>query len=305
MNRKKIEKQIQDNINVTPDFSKIKSEINFDKYCKESFKVKEEPKVSFKFNYWKLAAPLAMVAVLLVIFLQKGPDPSMQKPNDPSQENSMIVSSSPINDSTIVSDNDAMTSAPEMSKPTSSSSQVSSNGSVSNESPEEEETSEAPQGPTTPGEGEQVYNEMDGYFYFEQVYDEEAGNGSVKEVCFIRYAFDLHATYDIDSYVRVRAFIGVNLVNSESISLSFEMNGETIYSIENIDETYTFSFFEDELYKPYISLVKYVEFDIKLENLINTQGTLDLNVKSLNNDYIDINNDVIYYFISNNKVVLY
>ena len=303
MNRKKIEKQIQDNINVTPDFSKIKSEINFDKYCKESFKVKEEPKVSFKFNYWKLATPLAMVAALLVIFLQKGPDPSMQKPNNPSQENSMIVSSSLMNDSTIVSDNDAMTSVPEMSKPTSSSSQVSSNGSVSNESPEGE-TPEAPQGPATPGEGEQVYNEMDGYFYFDQSFDDETE--SINEVCFIRYAFDLETTYDIDSYVKVRAFIGVNLVNSESISLSFEMNGETIYFIENIDETYTFSFFEDELYKPYISLVKYVEFDIKLENLINIQGTLDLNVKSLNNDYIDINNDVIYYFISSdNKVVLY
>ena len=303
MNKKKIEKQIQDNINVTPDFSKIKSEINFDKYCKESFKVKEEPKVSFKFNYWKLATPLAMVAALLVIFLQKGPDPSMQNPNKPSQENSIIVSSSTINDSTIVSDNDAMTSAPEMSKPTSSSSQVSSNGSVSNESPEGE-TPEAPQGPTTPGEGEQVYLENDGYFYFEQSFDDETE--SINEVCFIRYAFDLETTYDIDSYVKVRAFIGVNLVNSESISLSFEMNGETIYSIENIDETYTFSFFEDELYKPYISLVKYVEFDIKLENLINIQGTLDLNVKSLNNDYIDINNDVIYYFISSdNKVVLY
>ena len=303
MNRKKIEKQIQDNINVTPDFSKIKSEINFDKYCKESFKVKEEPKVSFKFNYWKLATPLAMVAALLVIFLQKGPNPSMQKPNNPSQENSMIVSSSPINDSTIVSDNDAMTSAPEMSKPTSSSSQVSSNGSVSDESPEEGETPEEPQGPTTPGEGEQVYLENYGNFYFEQSFDDETE--SINEVCFIRYAFDLETTYDIDGYVKVRAFIGVNLVNSEIISLSFEMNGETIYSIENIDETYTFSFFKDELYKSYISLVKYVEFDIKLANLINTQGTLDLNVKSLNNDYIDINKDVIYYFISDNKVVLY
>ena len=44
----------------------------------------------------------------------------------------------------------------------------------------------------------------------------------------------------------------------------------------------------------------------KLANLEDSQGTLDLNVKSLNNDYIDINNDVIYYFISSdNKVVLY
>ena len=299
MNRKKFEKQIQEKINITPDFSKIKSEINFEKYTKVEEK---KEKISFKFNYWRLATPLAMVVVLIVLFLQKGPDSSMQKPSGPNLESSVIVSSNTSSSSSIISSNDSMASAPETSKP-----EVSSSSGIleDDESNMPEEKPQDPQGPDAPGNIEQVYNEMDGYFYFDSSYNEDEETGVINEVCFVRYAFDLDNEYDLNSYVRVRAYIGVHLINNEDISLLFEINGETVYSLDNIDETYTFSFFEDELHKPYISLLKYVEFDIKLANLENSQGTLDLKVKSLNDPYIEINNDVIYYLINNGKVVLY
>lgn len=299
MNRKKIEKQIQEKINITPDFSKIKSEINCEKYTKVEEK---KEKISFKFNYWRLATPLAMVVVLIVLFLQKGPDSSMQKPSGPNLESSMIVSSNTSSSSSIISSNDAMASAPETSKPG-----VSSSSGIleDDESNMPEEKPQDPQGPDAPGNTGQVYNEMDGYFYFDSSNNEDAETGVINEVCFVRYAFDLDNEYDLNSYVRVRAYIGVHLINNEDITLLFEMNGETVYSLDNIDEKYTFSFFEDELHKPYISLLKYVEFDIKLANLEDSQGTLDLKVKSLNDPYTEINNDVIYYLINNGKVVLY
>lgn len=299
MNRKKIEKQIQEKINITPDFSKIKSEINCEKYTKVEEK---KEKISFKFNYWRLATPLAMVVVLIVLFLQKEPDSSMQKPSGPNLESSMIVSSNTSSSSSITSSNDAMASAPETSKPG-----VSSSSGIleDDESNMPEEKPQDPQGPDAPGNTGQVYNEMDGYFYFDSSNNEDAETGVINEVCFVRYAFDLDNEYDLNSYVRVRAYIGVHLINNEDITLLFEMNGETVYSLDNIDEKYTFSFFEDELHKPYISLLKYVEFDIKLANLEDSQGTLDLKVKSLNDPYTEINNDVIYYLINNGKVVLY
>lgn len=301
MNKRKIEEQIKEQIDVAPNFDTIKNKIDFNKYTKVEKIEKTDNRVTFKFNYWKFATPLAMIVALLVILLQKGPDSSMQKPNGPELENSMVVSSNASNSSSIVNGDAAISSTQIVSNSSSSSS-----SSVKDEDELDKPgdgTTEDPQGPTTPGENEQVYNEMDGYFYFDQTYNE--GVESIQELCFVRYAFNCRESYDQDSYVKVRAYIGVNLINNENISLSFELNGETIYSANNIDETYTFSFFEDDLYKPYISLVKYVEFDIKLTNLINSQGTLDLKVKSLNDTHIDIDNDVIYYFISNDKVVLY
>lgn len=302
MNKRKIEEQIKEQIDVAPNFNTIKNKIDFNKYTKVEKIEKTDNRVTFKFNYWKFATPLAMIVALLVILLQKGPDSSMQKPNGPELENSMVVSSNASNSSSIVNGDAAISSTQTVSNSSSSSSSSNVKDEDELDKPGDG-TTEDPQGPTIPGENEQVYNEMDGYFYFDQTYDE--GVESIQELCFVRYAFDCRESYDQDSYVKVRAYIGVNLINNENISLSFELNGETIYSANNIDETYTFSFFEDDLYKPYISLVKYVEFDIKLTNLINSQGTLDLKVKSLNDTHIDIDNDVIYYFISNDKVVLY
>lgn len=318
MNKRKIEKDINNQTNVNYDFSNIKNKINFEQYTKKEELKKKEKNPYFKINWWQFITPACALLVLLILAI-KDIFPSGNLNNSSGNTADSIVINNSSTQSNVQSGGNVVVSSPtqsivstnsndflensENSKPMGGTQQSTGGTSISSSASYGDNLSSSNQinsgdGSFYPESGNggtsTEYNAQNGYFSALDLSSDEAVEANIA----MSYVYlDTSKSYLDTQKITVKVFLGTANENTTNISIVL-INKTTNQSFE-IDK---FEYFNSDNYpfeyinidgNEYIYFSRFIELELDLSLLDVSEGTIYLGI---NPSFNYIENEYLYNY---------
>ena len=318
MNKRKIEKDINNQMNVNCDFSNIKNKINFEQYTQKEELKKKEKNPYFKINWWQFITPACALLVLLILAI-KDIFPSGNLNNSSGNTANSIVINNSSTQSNVQSGGNVVVSSPtqsivstnsndflensENSKPMGGTQQSTGETSISSSASYGDNLSSSNQinsgdGTFNPESGNSgtstEYNAQNGYFSVLDLSSDEAVEANIA----MSYVYlDTSKSYLDTQKIKVKVFLGTANENTTNISIVL-INKTTNQSFE-IDK---FEYFNSDNYpfeyinidgNEYIYFSRFIELELDLSLLDVSEGTIYLGI---NPSFNYIENEYLYNY---------